>query len=94
MKSTEELKMKRGKLTEAEVKSLNSIKAGIEIIEKDPNVSIMGLREIQNIYSTIIGAFPNSMLETLKNPSNSEVTLSRRSKNGTSCSCFSCSSNS
>tara|TARA_R110000772_G_scaffold71227_2_gene156244 strand:+ start:886 stop:1110 length:225 start_codon:yes stop_codon:yes gene_type:complete len=53
MKSTEELKMKRGKLTEAEVKSLNSIKAGIEIIEKDPNVSIMGLREIQNIYSTI-----------------------------------------
>tara|TARA_R110000796_G_scaffold60666_4_gene140449 strand:- start:14043 stop:14267 length:225 start_codon:yes stop_codon:yes gene_type:complete len=53
MKSTEELKMKRGKLTEAEVKSLNSIKAGIEIIEKDPNVSITGLREIQNIYSTI-----------------------------------------
>jgi|TARA_R110000822_G_scaffold148993_2_gene287997 dsDNA-specific endonuclease/ATPase MutS2 len=53
MKTTEELKMKRGKLTEAEVKSLNSIKAGIEIIEKDPNVSIMGLREIQNIYSTI-----------------------------------------
>ena len=53
MKSAEELKMKRGKLTEAEVKSLNSIKAGIEIIEKDPNVSIMGLREIQNIYSTI-----------------------------------------
>lgn len=53
MKSAEELKMKRGKLTEAEVKSLNSIKAGIEIIEKDPDVSIMGLREIQNIYSTI-----------------------------------------
>ena len=53
MKSAEELKNKRGKLTEAEVRSLNSIKSGIEIIEKDPDVSIMGLREIQNIYSTI-----------------------------------------
>jgi len=53
MKSAEELKKKRGRLTEAEVRSLNSIKAGIEIIEKDPDVSIIGLREIQNIYSTI-----------------------------------------
>jgi len=53
MKSTEELIKKRGTLTEAEVKSIVSIKAGLSLIEKSPDISITGLREIQNLYSTI-----------------------------------------
>ena len=53
MKSTEELIKKRGRLTEAEVKSIGSIKSGLSLIEKKPEISISGLREIQNLYSTI-----------------------------------------
>jgi len=53
MKSAEELKKKRGRLTEAELNSIGTIKSTLSQIEKTPDISIMGLREIQNIYSTI-----------------------------------------
>ena len=53
MKSTEELKKKRGRLTEAEVNSIGTIKSTLSQIEKNPEISISGLRELQNIYSTI-----------------------------------------
>jgi|TARA_R110000744_G_scaffold263594_1_gene377888 hypothetical protein len=53
MKSIEELKKKRGRLTEAEVNSIGTIKSTLAQIEKNPEISISGLRELQNIYSTI-----------------------------------------
>jgi len=53
MKSIEELKKKRGRLTEAEVNSIGTIKSILSQMEKKPEISIIGLREIQNIYSTI-----------------------------------------
>jgi len=53
MKSIEELKKKRGRLTEAEVNSIGTIKSTLSQMEKKPEISIIGLREIQNIYSTI-----------------------------------------
>ena len=53
MKSIEELKKKRGRLTEAEVNSIGTIKSTLSQIEKNPEISISGLRELQNIYSTI-----------------------------------------
>jgi len=53
MKSIEELKKKRGRLTEAEVNSIGTIKSTLSQIEKNPEISISGLRDLQNIYSTI-----------------------------------------
>ena len=53
MKSEEELKKARGSLTEAEMATIRGLKATLEMLEKDPSVTMLKMRELQNFYNTV-----------------------------------------
>jgi len=53
MKTEEELKKARGSLTEAEMATIRSLKGTLEMLEKDPSVTMIKMREVQNLYNTI-----------------------------------------
>ena len=53
MKSEEELKKARGRLTEAEMATIRSLKGTLEMFEKDPSITMIKMREMQNFYNTV-----------------------------------------
>ena len=44
MKSEEELKKARGRLTEAEMATIRSLKGTLEMLEKDPSITMIKMR--------------------------------------------------